>query len=881
MIESWRAAVAAGDPDLQHAARANLSAWLPYYPRLKAIFSHARPVEGAAFSADGKLVVTGGDDGTARVWDTATGQPTGLVLEHPREVNSVAFSPEGRTILTGSSDGIARLWDASTGRLAGPPLRHEVRNEGRDFVTVLFSPDGESFVTGCLGTLQRWQTASCRPIGPALRGRGTPWAFTPDGKAIVSSGSPCLWDTITSQPVGPNFDYPSWARSMALSRDGNSLLIGGNDGSVRLFDTATGKLLLPPIRGHGDWVRGAAISPDGELLLTGSNDKRARLWDAYSGQPVGPPIQHEGPVVAVAFSPDGKSFLTASSDFTVRLWEIEVHQPIRRVLNSGACGAAAFSPDGKIILTGNHAGTAQFWDTADGQRLGAPLRHSAGINDHCVAFSPDGRLALTGSGDRTARLWAVPSGRPVGPPLEHRGRVWAVAFHPDGKTILTGGSDLMVRFWDVATCTLIGAPLPQPDTVNAVAISRDGKTFVAGYGNGAAQLWDMATRRPLGKPFPHPGSIESLAFSPDGRAVLTGGEDRMARLWSVASGELLLSPLATGHWIWSVAFSSDGKVLAAGDSDSVRLWDAATGLPIGPILHYQAEVGSVAFSPDDRTLLTGWNVGGARLFSLAAEVPDELDRVANWVELLTGMELKTSRGSIYLLDNAAWLASRKRVEKGAGPPIRDESPPGPSQGRAPGLAGTLALARSQHAREQNNLAWGLATRPDAKSRDPARAVELARNAVRLAPKSGSIWNTLGVARYRAGDWPGAIEALAKSEELAPGTHVGFNAFFLAMAYWKLGHKDESRQWYGWAVQWTEKHLPKDEELRRFRAEAAGLLGLEPGTDREEEHPLENGATYADRFLHVEPSPARARGERSVGQSADAAMPNGPGAFARP
>jgi hypothetical protein len=508
------------------------------------------------------------------------------------------------------------------------------------------------------------------------------------------------------------------------------------------------------------------------------------------------------------------------------------------------------------------------------------MHHSAPIYDHCVAFSPDGKLALTGSADKTARLWAVPSGRPGGPPLEHQGNVWAVAFHPDGRTILTGSSDRNVRFWDVATCTLKGAPFPQPDTVNAAAISPDGQTFVAGYGNGAAQLWDVATRSPLGKPFPHPGSIETLAFSPDGRAVLTGCEDGMARLWSVASGELLLPPLATGRWIWSVAFSADGKVLAAGNYDSVRLWDAATGLPIGPILPHRGAVRTVAFSPDDRTLLTGSNDNGARLFSLAAEVPDELDRVANWVEVLTGMKLEARQGSIHLLDNAAWLASRERLEEGAGPPIRDESQPGTSQGRSPGLAWVLAEARRNQAMERNNVAWSLATSSDAKSRDPARAVELAREAVRLVPKSGSFWNTLGVALYRAGNWKQASVALTRSMELSKGGD-SFDWFFLAMTHWRNDEPDAARSWYARAVQWMEKNQPRNDELRRFRVEAAGLLGLEPGTDREGEHQPENGATDGDRFLHVEPSPARARDKRSVGQLADAAMPNGPAAFARP
>jgi tetratricopeptide (TPR) repeat protein len=160
--------------------------------------------------------------------------------------------------------------------------------------------------------------------------------------------------------------------------------------------------------------------------------------------------------------------------------------------------------------------------------------------------------------------------------------------------------------------------------------------------------------------------------------------------------------------------------------------------------------------------------------------------------------------------------------------------------------------RRNEALALNNLAWLLATCPDPDLRDPSRAVGLAKKAVELAQAAPEFRNTLGVARYRAGDWPGAIEALAKSEELAPGTSVGFNAFFLAMAHRQLGHQDEPRQWYDRAVQWTEKNQPEDEELRRFRAEAAALLGLGPRTDRE-----------------GQPAPS------------DAAMPNGPGAFAQP
>jgi len=122
----------------------------------------------------------------------------------------------------------------------------------------------------------------------------------------------------------------------------------------------------------------------------------------------------------------------------------------------------------------------------------------------------------------------------------------------------------------------------------------------------------------------------------------------------------------------------------------------------------------------------------------------------------------------------------------------------------------------------NNLAWAMATRPDSKFRDPGRAVELAKKAIELAPNGGVFWNTLGVAEYRAGDWKAAIDALTKSLEVRKGGD-SFDWFFLAMAHWQLGEKPHARSWYDKAVRWMEKNQPKNEELVRFRTEAAAFL----------------------------------------------------------
>ncbi len=136
--------------------------------------------------------------------------------------------------------------------------------------------------------------------------------------------------------------------------------------------------------------------------------------------------------------------------------------------------------------------------------------------------------------------------------------------------------------------------------------------------------------------------------------------------------------------------------------------------------------------------------------------------------------------------------------------------------------------RSDLAWTHETWAWLLATCPVLKFRDPRQALAHAKKAVELAPSEASHWNTLGVVQYRNGEWKAAIEALMKSVRLQDGESNDF--FFLAMAHWRLNEKDKARAWYDQGVAWMEINEPKNEETRRFRTEAAALLGLAEATE---------------------------------------------------
>jgi len=158
----------------------------------------------------------------------------------------------------------------------------------------------------------------------------------------------------------------------------------------------------------------------------------------------------------------------------------------------------------------------------------------------------------------------------------------------------------------------------------------------------------------------------------------------------------------------------------------------------------------------------------------------------------------------------------------------------------------------QSAMFPNDLAWLLVTYPEHEFHKPAEAVVLAQKAAENGPQAANVWNTLGVALYRAGRYTEAIDALQKSETLGGGKELGFNALFIAMSHWQLGnavssvaesaasdqsllemdqaqHQDEARRWYQQAVEWIQKRQLANEELRRFQEEASDLLGVDQAT----------------------------------------------------
>lgn len=282
--------------------------------------------------------------------------------------------------------------------------------------------------------------------------------------------------------------------AVAISTDCTRIVSGSNDGTLRLWDASTGKLIGTPLEGHDQAVTCVGFSADGALIVSGFDDGTLRLWDANSGKPIGERLAgHELYVNHIAISPDGAHIVSASYDQYLRLWDTKKGRPSKKLLEEHGAyvTSVAFSPDSTRLISGHDNGILHLWDVKTGSMIRTLIKgHKESVKS--VAFSPDGMRIVSGSSDSSLRLWDAKTGQPIWTALErHKGGVTRVAFSPDGTRI------------------------------------------VSAYAEGKLRLWDAKSGQPIGTPLSgHKGYVMIVAFSSDAGSVISIGADLTLRLWN-------------------------------------------------------------------------------------------------------------------------------------------------------------------------------------------------------------------------------------------------------------------------------------------------------------------------------------------------------------
>jgi WD40 repeat protein len=525
----------------------------------RALLSGHRDVSTAAYSPDGRFIVTAGGDDVVRIWDAISGAEIRTLIGHGHRVGSAAYSPDGRFIVTASDDATVRIWDA----ISGAEIRTLIGHGHR--------------------------------VGSA--------AYSPDGRFIVTAGGDVvrIWDAISGAEIRTLIGHSDGVNSVAYSPDGRFIVTAGDDATVRIWDGISGAEIRTLI-GHGSMVSSAAYSPDGRFIVTAGWDRTARIWDTSNGTEL-QVLHSSGVILSAVYSPNGNLIVTAgghkvATDNAVRIWDAAGGDLLRELYGHLDWGTSAtFSPDGRYVATTSYDGTVRVWSTdpsADARLVsGLPLGQTS-----------DGGFIVIASGDDPTRVIETMTGTDFRVLRGHNGQVIRAAFNLGGSLIVTDGDDNTLRLWNATTgeqiCSAGG-------NTNDIELSPDGR-FILVARERAALILDVPTCAEV-HVLQHEVDVFGASYSPDGRFIVTAGDDAIVRIWDAMHGAVIRELIGHQDRVESVSYSPSGEYIISAGDNTVRIWDARNGIETRTYYGKDLSITFALFSPDERHIAVG--TGGA------------------------------------------------------------------------------------------------------------------------------------------------------------------------------------------------------------------------------------------------------------------------------
>jgi WD40 repeat protein/serine/threonine protein kinase len=598
-------------------------------PRLVAVlgdsrFQHwASNVRAVAWSPDGQVVASGGDDWGIDLREPATGKLVRALTGHQGVIYALGWSPDSSRLASASADGSVRLWRRSDGREA-----LTLKGHAGPVFAVGWSPDGRHLASGGNDALVRlWDPATgdelrqlkgsagvLRALAFAPRRAGAPEGSAPAW--LASAGDDRIvrvWDLASGDLVARLEGHTGAVQGLAFLPD-RRLVSGDVNGDIKVWDVA-GQKEQPGWGGPKGNIRQLTLSPDGQTLGA-CTPSGIFLWSIARGKGIGQ-VSPKAAEHSASFSPDGKTLVTGSLDVRVKLWDLERNsEEVGTAYQPGPIGAVAVPEDARWLVTAQDQGRVGLYEGATGRLV--RLMELGSYRPYSLILSPDGKVVV---GRGAEVLWWDPGTGRETAHWEWGHAATSLGFLNQGRLLAVcdpgfPGVDLL----DAATGVRRSA-LAEGTKVAALAVSADGRRVVtAAWKETEATVWDAVAGKALRTLAGHQRPVRAVAWRGDGQLLATGGEDTTIKLWDPDTGKE--KETLSGHrgTILSVTFRPDGRLLASAAQDgSVRLWDVETGacrriLQLGPP---GGRVNQVLFSPDGRHLLTANGNGTVYVLRLA------------------------------------------------------------------------------------------------------------------------------------------------------------------------------------------------------------------------------------------------------------------------
>ena len=652
-------------------------------------------VMAAEFSRDYRYLFASGTDSSD--WRLADLQGnTEKRLSVRGKVLGGRFSPDGRRLAVLASDGTVRIFDTKTVEALANPIVCPA--QPRD---VSFSPDGHWIAVVCNGEARIWDAEFAREFGPTFPGFEKQVAFSPDGMSLLSPNGPAVtvWGLVPASSM-IRIELPGSPARVAFSADGRwQATCRGSPGAwhVEVRDRREQRSVEVP----------GPIRHSGSLLGMVGGDTWRAVTALATQRPLGLPFVSKGrEPVELALSADGRRLVTYDGR-DCQVWDLTTGNLICRLEGDLFMPATlAFSRDGsRVAACATLIGHPTVWDAATGRRRAI------------IPVSPE-REPIPRA-DKDLPDYAT----------------WHVEFGPDARSLLTVsskmGDDPSGRFW----------------------------------AGGFARLWDVETRVPLSPAIRFDSDVRQAALSFDGKRIVTAGSGRdsegkrianpgakmVAAVWDVTTGKALTPPMLMAG-IEYTAFSSDangryiitGGDLGMGSLGAVRIWDAASGQPITPVLRVDRPVTWAAFDPGSGRMLlaSSSRISSARVPSGATAweilLPSTHQRIP---EVLADTRIRALRwidnlGGLIPIDPAE---NRPKGHSSASPPVEQ----------------VVAWHQEEAAELQ------------AQNRHEGASWHLERMA-RLRPRP-EVFVQLGVAQAKSQQWVAALHSLEKADPRVAGS----------------------------------------------------------------------------------------------------------------